>query len=490
MVQKRSFDQELNELSSKQPRLVRHCDQLAFLGFPRVPIPFKSHSLGEGEAEADIPFERNFTIDEKFDGRYADDFQSSQRGIPHGFATSSTSEEDVKPECHYYILLSPEHHDVNIARSKIIYSSLIRSPPRKLVPLGPNHQADIPVILGHEKNKTSQDVDWYRNGYFGDDNRFCGTCIIPMPKQDPAGCSDKSSAGTGSGGCVCGDVGSIRCIRQHNFEAREKLRRVLGKETFVSLGFEDMGEVVASRWSEDEQELFHDVVFSNPASLGKNFWDNLAVEFPSRTKKQIVSYYFNVFMLRRRAEQNRFDLLNIDSDNDEWHAPGESSEDEAKASGEDEDLVVESPVHIDDHCLVDNQMVYNENSSIQTNNAVNHEPAVTYFPGPNQSIREWDRVLPKGDYSCNGVVTPQQAEGKIDTIKDCEQSVGTCSSDTRHDLVVEPCNKEWDVGSFGCSPQSRVELLPTPGMIDEVFGDSDWNNYPSRDDGHHHRGSS
>ena len=46
--------------------------------------------------------------------------------------------------------------------------------------------------------------------------------------------------------------------------------------------------------------------------------------FPSRTKKDIVSYYFNVFMLKVRAEQNRLDPRNIDSDDDEWQGSDDS----------------------------------------------------------------------------------------------------------------------------------------------------------------------
>lgn len=101
-------------------------------------------------------------------------------------------------------------------------------------------------------------------------------------------------------------------------EARQRLRETLGQDMFEKLGFCDMGEEVADKWSEDEEHAFDEVVLSYPASLDKNFWDHLSGIFPSRTKKDLVSYYFNVFMLRKRAEQNRFDPLNIDSDNDEW----------------------------------------------------------------------------------------------------------------------------------------------------------------------------
>lgn len=61
-----------------------------------------------------------------------------------------------------------------------------------------------------------------------------------------------------------------------------------------------------------------------PYSLFYLGWKN-GVQMPleaallSRTKHEIVSYYFNVFVLRRRATQNRSLILDIDSDDVEWH---------------------------------------------------------------------------------------------------------------------------------------------------------------------------
>ncbi|KAM0063737.1 putative SANT/Myb domain-containing protein [Helianthus debilis subsp. tardiflorus] len=85
----------------------------------------------------------------------------------------------------------------------------------------------------------------------------------------------------------------------------------------MDLGFGDMGEVVAEKWTEDNEQLFDEIVYSNHVSSGRNFWNHLAVEFPSRSNQEIVSYYFNVFMLRRRTEQNRLDPTSADSDDDE-----------------------------------------------------------------------------------------------------------------------------------------------------------------------------
>ncbi|THU50937.1 hypothetical protein C4D60_Mb06t25660 [Musa balbisiana] len=168
-------------------------------------------------------------------------------------------------------------------------------------------------------------------------DRWVGTCAMPLPESALLAsnvlvlqCKD----------CGCPDEGSIRCVRQHVMETREKLKKKLGQDKFIELGFGDMGEVVAQKWTEEEEQLFHEIVLSNPASLGKNFWDKLPQVFPARSSKELASYYFNVFMLRKRAKQNRLDPLHVDSDDDEWQ---ESHHGEF-ATGEDEDSVVESPL--------------------------------------------------------------------------------------------------------------------------------------------------
>ncbi|XP_031258482.1 uncharacterized protein LOC116116555 [Pistacia vera] len=76
-----------------------------------------------------------------------------------------------------------------------------------------------------------------------------------------------------------------QCVKQHIIEARQELEIYLGKEKLVELGFHDMGEVVANNWSNGEEQMFHKIVYSNPASLGRNFWSILSAVFPSRRKR-------------------------------------------------------------------------------------------------------------------------------------------------------------------------------------------------------------
>ncbi|RZC92977.1 hypothetical protein C5167_021516 [Papaver somniferum] len=219
-------------------------------------------------------------------------------------------------------------HDDEMCLSYLTYG------PRKVVSIGTNYQADIPVWGVNETRYSIPTSSVDEN--IGE---LIGNCVIPMP-TDNAG--NTNSVGYVKDDCSCPDQGSVRCVRKHITESRDRLRATLGPETFAELGFYEMGEVVATKWIEREEMEFHEVVFTYSASSGKSFWDRLSAVFPSRTKKELVSYYFNVFMLRQPAEQNRSDSLEIDSDNDEWEGSDEE-EDEIRTAEESEDSAVESP---------------------------------------------------------------------------------------------------------------------------------------------------
>ncbi|KAL2901265.1 AT-rich interactive domain-containing protein 2 [Bienertia sinuspersici] len=250
------------------------------------------------------------------------------------WATSSTSDDDEQPEELVQLPFYPGYfsfdHAVRPAINPVdMYYCLLDLPPRKQVPVG----LIIKQIF----------LVWGLRLYDGIiDGKLDEICIMPCPKVEPTRYNSEK-VGDGRTECRCPDQGSIRCVQQHIAEARDKLRRTLGEDTFMELGFYDMGEVVAEKWSEEERHLFHEVVYSNPASLGKNFWNVLSVVFPSRTRMEIVSYYFNVFMLRKRAQQNRCDAMNIDSDNDEWQGSDDDGGDDGEVSDDNEDSGVESP---------------------------------------------------------------------------------------------------------------------------------------------------
>ncbi|KAL3636202.1 hypothetical protein CASFOL_020749 [Castilleja foliolosa] len=265
-----------------------------------LPKPFdynKRLNLNTDESQIGGP-KSNF-----YELQYVDD-KELDTSFPMSLVTSTSSEEDSGdgptsfwpyiPENEFTVPRRPPEQFQNS------YISLLNGPPRKEIPLGPDHQAKIPT--------------WYPNlsgsYYISDkvrDQEKMGTCIIPMP-------IDGLKSGLGRKmDCSCLDVGSTRCVQQHVKEARDKLRESIGDDNFDKLGFNRMGEVVACSWARDDELAFHDIVVSNPVV----FWKHLRAKFPGREMKELVSYYFNVFMLRKRAVQNRSFVLEIDSDDDE-----------------------------------------------------------------------------------------------------------------------------------------------------------------------------
>ncbi|KAL2330270.1 hypothetical protein Fmac_017851 [Flemingia macrophylla] len=171
------------------------------------------------------------------------------------------------------------------------------------VPVGPNHQAKVPEWSGMP---------------YESDSKWLGTQIWPLEKvnsklflveRDPIGKGRQDS-------CGCEVQGSVECVRFHIAKKRSKVKLELG-EAFYLWNMHKVGEEVRGSWSEQEEKKFNDVVKSNPASLDRCFWDHLFKTFPMKSREDLVSYYFNVFLLQRRAYQNRHTPDNIDSDDDE-----------------------------------------------------------------------------------------------------------------------------------------------------------------------------
>lgn len=343
MVHKRAFsDEDSCEIACKYPRQIEYASQPdSMVGVVPCNDSPREHQTSDGEGEdcySKFQDEGSIASDSylavykyedgegedhfnKFqeEGRIASDsvtkaqeeFASSAPYRSSSFLWVNSSEDNVKSEPASHLSFFPEYFEFDHHVRPLIHSNELslapEHPSQKEVSVGPDHQAYVPEWSLHGVKSHMDDEERAE--------KLTGTCIIPSPDLESYSydsCQSRSE-------CNCFDRDSIRCVRQHVSEAREKLREYFGHEIFKKLGFCDIGEeVVAQKWTEDEEQIFFEVVHSYPASGGKNFWDHLLESFPSRTKNELVSYYFNVFMLRKRAEQNRFDPINIDSDNDEW----------------------------------------------------------------------------------------------------------------------------------------------------------------------------
>ncbi|XP_062106539.1 uncharacterized protein LOC133817913 [Humulus lupulus] len=359
-INKRPFnDEDSCEVASKHPRQLECVNELA----PVVDI-VPSQNAHQNSFSGDSSF--NICRDK---GRFSSDLitevskqtKAPDNGVSSGIShylwfNNSLIEADARLDTAANLSLFPEYFDHGerlrgLLQSDDIHASPVDYSPQRSVPIGPEHQVYVPEWDQQGSQLSDYQIDPQNQVSCGSsldpmvhaDEEKMGTCVIFMPESEVSlhYCSqDRASKSD----CMCIDEGSIRCVRQHVFEAREKLRENIGLSLFEELGFCDMGEEVAKRWTEEEGHIFHEIILANPLSLGKNFWDHLSMAFPSRTIKDLVSYYFNVFMLRKRAGQNRFDPLNIDSDNDEW----QQSDLGGLECGEDS--VVESPA--DPHAAV------------------------------------------------------------------------------------------------------------------------------------------
>ncbi|XP_058070311.1 uncharacterized protein LOC131219269 [Magnolia sinica] len=572
-------DDDPYQLSCKHPRQLGYdgIRLASFLETGPCNIPEKPHiSVGEGEESFNKPQHEEMLVshavsvisaarDKEFDVSAFGSISSLS------WVTSSTGKEDLRSESGLPISCSPRFLDYDrltrslVPSEEIYSSSLLDYPHRKPVSLGPDHQVDVPE-WGLEGTKNSApaalDVDTDASAAFpqssimpssglrahpmmDDSNweKLVGTCVVPMLDAD-ASAHSRGDVGHGRTDCKCTDVGSVRCVRQHVMEARDKLKEMIGQEPFMELGFCEMGENVAQRWSEEEEQVFHAVVFSNPASAGKNFWEHLSRVFPNRTKKELVSYYFNVFMLRRRAEQNRTDPLNIDSDNDEWQGSDDGGE--FAMTEEEEDSAVESPVdqehvvyygdgahedcHEDDDDEDDDFEINNDGGAGDDDDDddddvvasedddgglddvseahVSNVPSlgklqgcslvpINQNAGNNPQNGSEDQDVQDDSctsYECqrNGtdsygpadVAATHESQVEIGRNKSLHGEYGNdiLSGLVDHGYLLEPpCEaKAWDIG-FLPGPKEDVDFLSTFNMIEEVFGDEGQSKNETRD---------
>lgn len=167
--------------------------------------------------------------------------------------------------------------------------------------VGPLYQAEVPEWTGVITESNS---------------KWLGTRMWPpevekttsLVELDPIGKERQSS-------CDCIFPQSVECIRFHIAEKRFKLKLELGT-LFFRWRFDRMGEEVSLSWTAEEEERFKDSVRSSATSKNK-LWKNYKKLFPSKTRNMLASYYFNVFLIRRRSYQNRVTPKDLDSDDDE-----------------------------------------------------------------------------------------------------------------------------------------------------------------------------
>ncbi|OMO78754.1 hypothetical protein CCACVL1_14103 [Corchorus capsularis] len=173
------------------------------------------------------------------------------------------------------------------------------------VPIGPKFQAEVPEWTGVASES---------------DAKWLGTRIWPLDKKEHRPLVEVDRIGKGrQDSCGCPLQGSIECVKFHVAERRRKVKLELGS-AFNQWKFDKMGEEVALAWREEDKKMLSLIVKSNPSSIGKCFWDEIRKYFQRKSREEIACYYYNVFILQRRAYQNRSTPSNIYSDDEEPEA--------------------------------------------------------------------------------------------------------------------------------------------------------------------------
>ncbi|MBA0704414.1 hypothetical protein Golax_016672 [Gossypium laxum] len=196
---------------------------------------------------------------------------------------------------------SGNHSDFNGTCDSLTPGSVFDYEADIQVPIGPQFQFEVPVWTGVAS---------------GSDAKWLGTRFWPLEKKENRFLIERDRIGKGRQDlCGCQVQGSVQCVKFHVAEKRSKLKLELGP-AFKKLKFDKMGEDVASAWKEGEQKMFSNIVKSNPSSQQKCFWDEICKHFRNKSREELVCYYYNVFLLQRRAYQNRVTPSNIDSDDE------------------------------------------------------------------------------------------------------------------------------------------------------------------------------
>lgn len=182
--------------------------------------------------------------------------------------------------------------------TKVTANSSTDDPLPKQVAVGPRFQAEVPKWTGviHES-----------------DSKWLGTQVWSPKYNEPNFDTEADLVESRRlEKCSCQVQGSVECFRLHIAENRMKLKLELGS-VFYHWGFDCMGEEVSLQWTSEEEKKFKDIFMSNlPARI-----KSLPIKyFPKKTKRSLVSYYFNVFVIKRRIYQNRVTPNSIDSDDE------------------------------------------------------------------------------------------------------------------------------------------------------------------------------
>ncbi|CAF1791583.1 hypothetical protein HID58_089879 [Brassica napus] len=189
----------------------------------------------------------------------------------------------------------------------------------KHIPVGHVFQAEIPVWIAPTKKGK-----FYGSPGDSDTLRWLGTGVWPTYSLKKKAHYKKVGEGR-KDTCSCASPGSTSCIKQHIREERELLEKDIGR-AFYTWEFDEMGEEVGSKtWTSKEEQKFKSLVKNNPLSSCDGFWKIASKSFPRKSEKDLTSYYYNVFLIRRMrllAKSSSADHIDSDDDQNEHFLGG------------------------------------------------------------------------------------------------------------------------------------------------------------------------
>ncbi|KAL0915170.1 hypothetical protein M5K25_015570 [Dendrobium thyrsiflorum] len=185
------------------------------------------------------------------------------------------------------------------------FGDILSTYPSKRIPIGGHAQADVPDWIGPDERHDGSNDNL-------DELRWLGTTVRPAKWNETDFKCDSIGKGR-EDSCGCVFSGSVNCVKRHVRTARRHLKFDLGP-AFFDWCFQQMGEEVCKSWTLKEQVKFDEIVRLNPESEGKSFWDEALKHFTTKRRKDIVSYYFNVYVLRWIRSFTRLKSEAADSD--------------------------------------------------------------------------------------------------------------------------------------------------------------------------------
>ncbi|KAG0467686.1 hypothetical protein HPP92_019266 [Vanilla planifolia] len=188
------------------------------------------------------------------------------------------------------------------------FGEILSTEPSVRIPIGKHAQADVPCWVCPLERHSCSEEDLH-------ESRWLGTTVWPVKETN----SEINLDTVGKGRldcCSCVSPGSVECVKLHVSTSRLCLKAELGP-VFHDWCFEQMGEVVSRTWTRKEQVKFDEIVKHNSDSVGMNFWEAALKHFITKSRKDISSYFFNVYVLRRFRVYTRLKSEAAESDVDD-----------------------------------------------------------------------------------------------------------------------------------------------------------------------------